>query len=105
MQSSTILRSSRREATFVAIVWALACLYTVGYAGLFAYRRGAAPELVLGMPSWVAWGVIVPWVVTSLVTCWYAMRGIQDEDLGEEQEQAPHSSAPEGQMISSESND
>ncbi len=83
MDSTAILRSSRREAYFTGAVWVLAGAYTVGYAGLFAYRDGT-PELIAGVPSWVVWGVILPWIVCTVVTCWYAMCGIKDEDLGEE---------------------
>lgn len=88
MDTATILRNSRREALFTVAVWVLACAYTVGYAGLFAYRRDAAPALTWGMPSWVVWGVVLPWIVCTAVTCWYAMCGILDEDLGEEAETA-----------------
>lgn len=89
MDSAAILRNSRREAVFTVIVWVLACLYTVGYAGLFAYRGpGEQPELIGGMPSWVVWGVVLPWFACTAVTCWYAMCGIVDEDLGEEADTA-----------------
>lgn len=96
MGSGPILRNSRREALFTAAVWVLACLYTVGYAGLFAYRRGE-PELLWGIPSWVIWGVVAPWVVCTGVTCWYAMCGIQDEDLGEEVDTAASHGLPEAE--------
>lgn len=90
--AASVLQSSRREARFVAIVWLLACAYTVGHAALFAYRK-EAPALVLGMPAWVLWGVLAPWVACTAVTCWFALRGIRDEDLGEE---PPAAGAPEG---------
>ena len=89
MDSTAILRSSRREALVTATLWVLAGGYTVGYAKLFAYRAGP-PDLIYGIPAWVIWGVILPWVVCTVVTCWYAMCGIRDEDLGEEQESAAH---------------
>jgi hypothetical protein len=76
--------ATRREALFVVILWLTACAYTVGYAALFAYREQPSPSLVLGMPSWVFWGVIAPWTVCTAITLWFSLRGIQDEDLGEE---------------------
>ena len=83
-RTTSILQSSRREAWFVMGLWLACCLYTVGYAALFAYRRDEVPRLILGMPEWVLWGIVAPWVVSTLVTCWYALWGMRDEDLGEE---------------------
>jgi hypothetical protein len=37
------------------------------------------------MPEWVVWGIVAPWIVSTLITCWYALWGMRDEDLGEEQ--------------------
>jgi uncharacterized protein DUF997 len=83
-RTSSILQSSRREALFVMLLWLASCVYTVGYAALFAYRQEAVPRMILGMPGWVFWGVLLPWMACSLVTCWYALDGMRDEDLGEE---------------------
>jgi hypothetical protein len=81
-RSTSLLESSRREALFVVVVWLSACLYTVGYATLFAYRVETTPTLILGMPAWVFWGIVVPWTVCTVLTCWYALCGMRDEDLG-----------------------
>jgi hypothetical protein len=81
---AAVLQSSRREALFVAVVWILSCAYTVGYSALFGYGTSANPTLQFGIPSWVLWGVLAPWGITTLVTCWFAFFGIRDEDLGEE---------------------
>jgi hypothetical protein len=82
--SASVLQSARKEARFVIALWLACCVYTVGYAGLFAYRREELPRLVLGMPEWVVWGIVAPWLVSTLITCWYALWGMRDEDLGEE---------------------
>jgi hypothetical protein len=82
--SNPVLESSRREAVFVMTLWVLACAYTVGYAALFAYRVEPVPTLILGMPSWVFWGILAPWTVCTGLTLWFALCGIRDEDLGED---------------------
>jgi fatty acid desaturase len=76
---------SRREALFVAMLWIAACTYTVLYAARYAYRPSPL-SFVLGMPFWVFWGVMVPWIVVSLITLWFAAYRMKDEDLGEEAE-------------------
>jgi len=83
-RSAEILKSSRRDARFVAGMWATCCLYTVGYCGLFAYQPGSAPDLLFGIPSWVVWGILAPWMFATAVTCWYALGAMKDEDLGED---------------------
>jgi hypothetical protein len=75
-------RSARYEALFTAVVWGLTCLYTVGYAALFAYRVEPEPPLLLGMPLWVFWGVMAPWTVCTLLTIGFALWGMKDETLG-----------------------
>jgi hypothetical protein len=87
MSADPILRSSAREAWFVVVVWIVACAYTVGYAWRFAYRTGDV-NLIGGIPEWVVWGVIAPWLACTVLTVWFAFRGIQDEDLGDDAEQA-----------------
>ena len=79
-RSDPVLESSRREALFTVGVWISACVYTVGYAWAFAYRPEQGGP-VLGMPGWVFWGIVTPWLVCTLVTCWFALRGMRDEEL------------------------
>lgn len=82
-QVASVLRSARREALFVVVVWVGACAYTVGYAALFAYRTGEPLQLLFGIPTWIVWGVIAPWLAVTLITCWYAFHGMKDQDLDE----------------------
>jgi len=75
---------TRKEALFVVCLWIAACLYTVGYAALFAYRKETVPSLLWGIPTWVWGGILAPWAVCALVSLWFAFRGMEDESLGED---------------------
>jgi len=86
--------AARREALFTAGLWVLACGWTVGFSAFFGYRPEPAPRLILGMPAWVFGGIVAPWLVCTVVTCWFALRGIRDEDLGRERP-VPGGSEPE----------
>ena len=88
-EPSSILRASRREALFVMGMWIASSAWTVGYCRLFAYGK-ELPRLVYGIPEWVVWGIFAPWTVCTLVTCWFAIFGIRDQDLGEEVESVAH---------------
>ena len=39
---------------------------------------------ILGMPSWVFWGVLVPWLVCAVFTFWFAGFFMADDDLGKD---------------------
>lgn len=74
---------SRREAVWILVLWAIGFLWTVPCCYLLGYRSGAESiPLIWGMPAWVVWGVVVPWIAcgaASVVLCAFFM---QDDDLG-----------------------
>lgn len=87
---------TRREALWVVLLWIAACLYTVGYAALFAYRKEAPPALLWGIPTWVWGGILLPWAVCALASFWFALRGMEDEALGEDHDLPDDDSDREG---------
>ncbi len=82
------LRNARREAIIIVAVWALVTIYCCVYSYFTGYiRTGKALGLqdvqpVLGMPSWFFWGVIVPWILCTLFTFWFAGIFMTEDDLG-----------------------
>ena len=80
-----LVRSARREAAVVLLIWAVALIYSVGYCWLFGYHR-APSELtfVWGIPDWVMWGVFAPWLACYLVSLWFSYGFMTDDELGEE---------------------
>jgi len=80
-----LVRSARREAAVVLVIWAVALIYSVGYCWLFGYDREAAElTFVWGIPGWVMWGVFAPWVACYLVSLWFSYGFMTDAELGEE---------------------
>ena len=78
----------RREAVIILVAWAVCLAWTVGYCHTFGY--GLTPEevtVVAGIPSWVFWGVMVPWMLAAAFSCWFSLWYMADDDLGEEQPQ------------------
>jgi hypothetical protein len=86
-----ILRSARREAIIVFLIWLAACIYSVGFCAAFGYERDPQSlTFVLGIPDWVFYGVFVPWTVCTVLSFVISQFVMRDDDLGAEQaESAP----------------
>ncbi|MFK5924398.1 MAG: DUF997 family protein [Verrucomicrobiota bacterium] len=87
-EEDPLLRSSRREMKVALVFWLVFALWVIGSGKWLAYQKpaeGEAMNLIMGMPSWVFWVVMLPWAVASLFTFWFALRFMKDHDLlGEE---------------------
>jgi hypothetical protein len=84
-----LLRSARREAFITAGLVLAALVYTITYSVLFGYDR--APEsltFVFGIPDWVFWGILAPWLVCLLASWWFAF-GLFEDDTLERAEPTP----------------
>ena len=59
--------------------------WTVGVAKWLGY--GTDPRIidarVWGLPSWVFWSVLVPWLAATLFTFWFAWFFMKNDDLGQ----------------------
>lgn len=69
----------RREAVVGALIWAIAAVWTL----TASYTLSAQPlRFVGGLPHWVVWGVLLPWVTAFVVHVWYSLvyvRGGREE--------------------------
>jgi hypothetical protein len=80
-----VVRSARREAIVSILVWLGAMLYTVGYCWQYGYGRAASDvKLIWGIPDWVLWGIVAPWLVCAVISWWFAYGLMSDEPLGAE---------------------
>ena len=75
--------NTRREAKLIFAAWVAALLWVVPYCALRGYGVGAAIDTVWGIPSWVFWGIAVPWATASAFALWFSFRVMTDDDLGE----------------------
>ena len=73
--------SARREAIIIFLVWVVCFLWSVPYCYLAGYGAPAAPPHMLwGIPSWVVWGIAVPWLVADVFTVWMCVAYMSDDD-------------------------
>ena len=84
-----VLISARREAVVVLVLWVAALCYTITYCYLHGYNRSLESlTFVMGIPDWVFWGIVTPWMA-CLAACWFFSYVLMaDADLGAENEDA-----------------
>ena len=77
-----------KEARFVAWTWLISLLVVGGVIGWLGYQppsnRPEVPMLVWGMPAWVFWGLLVPWLLLIGVAWWFAVYFLKDDEPCEE---------------------
>jgi len=82
---------ARREAVVIFCVWVTAILWVVPYCYFNAYGGNVDPgsiSMVMGIPTWLFWGIFVPWLVADAITIWFCFFYMKDDELGEANEGA-----------------
>lgn len=82
---------SRREAIVIFFVWLAGLLWAVPFCYFNGFLGNVEPGEItttLGMPTWLFWGIFVPWIVADVVTMWFCFCYMKDDDLGEAHEGA-----------------
>jgi hypothetical protein len=78
--------NSRREAGVIFLIWLVALFWAVPFCYVTGYIGNYAPEsfsTTWGIPTWLFWGIAVPWLVADLITTWFCFRYMKDDDLGQ----------------------
>ena len=72
--------AARREACWILGIWAGFAAWVLGYAAWWAYPEDPSTmTLTLGLPSWVLWGIALPWVVATTCTILFCLLVMKDE--------------------------
>ena len=84
LELDPVFLHSRREAGMIFCVWLVCFLWSVPFCYLNGYHYD--PETfstTWGMPSWLFWGIGVPWIISDIITTIFCLYIIQNDDLGE----------------------
>lgn len=81
---------SKRELKFILGTW----LFFFSWVGLVCYWLGYLPgetkvPVLFGMPSWVVFGIALPWLLAIGVAVFFATRVMKDTDLRGEPDADP----------------
>ena len=83
-QLDPVFRNSRRECLVILAAWSVCLIWTVGS---YWYIGNQGPTesvpITLGMPSWVFWGVLMPWCMATTFSVVFSLVFMVDEPLGE----------------------
>lgn len=76
--------NTRREAIIIVLIWAACLAWCVPYCYLYGYNLPADElQTFWGFPTWVFWGILLPWVLASLFGIAFSLFWMTDDDLGE----------------------
>ena len=74
---------SLRETLVILVAGAVFCAWVVVYSYMAGYQPEDNFAIAFGLPSWVTWGVAVPWLAANLLTAWFCFGYMKDEDTAE----------------------
>ena len=85
------LRHSRREAVVILIAFAALLIWSVTFCYLAGYHQPVEGRIakVLGIPAWVFWGVLIPWLAADLFTIWFCFRFMANDPLDQPSDPPP----------------
>ncbi len=81
-----IFIDSLRESGWILLMWACCFVWTLVTCLSHGYQQDVNPQTfktVYGIPAWVAYGIVLPWLVADVVTIWFCIFKMKDGDLGE----------------------
>jgi len=87
-QYDPVYLNARREALIIFCVWAACLLWAVPYCYFNGYTSGDEAfqaesfATIWGVPSWVFWGIAMPWMAANVFTIWFCFFYMADDDLG-----------------------
>ena len=76
-------KNSLRELVILIAIWGIALAWTIGYCYFNAYWKTGTENQIgttFGFPTWVFWGVMLPWVLCGIVSVLFALFGIAEDD-------------------------
>jgi len=80
VRSREFFLRTRKEAVVAGAIWFVFFLWVVGVSYVMGYGEVDPTYSVMGFPAWIFWGVLLPFVVATLVNCLYAFVYLKDDD-------------------------
>ncbi len=79
-------RQSLRELWWIVGTWIVFALWNIASGALFAFDLPGVEEevpVILGMPRWIFFTVLFPWLIGNVFIIWFALCFMKDTRLDE----------------------
>ena len=75
------LKQTKKEVKILVLAWFFFASWVLIYCGFKAYSQDQEyVKIVFGMPSWVFWGIAVPWICSIVFTIYFSLFVMKDND-------------------------
>ena len=80
---SGLAQRSRKEAIWILFIWVGIAMWVLGYSALYVYPKDPSTmRLTFGLPTWVVWGILLPWILATMITIWFCLFVMEDHENG-----------------------
>jgi hypothetical protein len=80
-----LLRNARREGLVIMALWAACLVWSTASGWWLGYRREPHEiTVIFGIPDWICWSVILPWIICLIFSVWFCFVFMADDDLGQD---------------------
>ena len=91
-QLDPVYLHARSETIIIVSLCTLFLVITLIICGTMGYDKSpteiARVDATMGMPTWVFWGLLVPWVMVNLLTILFCFVWMTEDDLSDPDEEA-----------------
>ena len=84
MNKDSDLKQTLKEVKYLLLAWLFFASWVLIYCGFEAYGQDHEDvKITFGMPSWVFWGIAVPWICSIIYTIYFSLFVMKDNHLEE----------------------
>ncbi|MBT7982913.1 MAG: DUF997 family protein [Akkermansiaceae bacterium] len=88
MTQSKHFKQAKSELGIFLTGWLFFAAWVITYSYFNAYKdQNEEPSITFGMPSWVFWGIAVPWICATAFTVYLSLFVIKDQEFRNEEDQ------------------
>ena len=75
------LKQTLKEVKHLLLAWLFFASWVLIYCGFEAYGQDHEDvKITFGMPSWVFWGIAVPWICSIIYTIYFSLFVMKDNE-------------------------
>ena len=79
MNKDSDLKQTLKEVKYLLLAWLFFASWVLIYCGFEAYGQDHEDvKITFGMPSWVFWGIAVPWICSIVFTIYFSLFVMKD---------------------------